>query len=211
MQIGEIIASLRREAGLTQEQLGNLVSVSAQAVSKWEKGGMPDADLLPAIADALHVTIDTLFGRENVKNADMEEAFFHWYMRIPAEKRQYALFKLLLLVQNSPVKTDRKDALGETDEMDLRKSLPIKNSNGFYFENGEKIPVWLRSQFTDDYGMRLSIPAEDCPLFLLLSEPEGGYRQNLLAPETYKRLFAALSQEGSMELLYFLYSRPVQC
>lgn len=211
MQIGENIARLRRETGLTQEQLGNLVSVSAQAVSKWEKGGLPDAELLPAIADALHVTVDTLFGRENAKGADMKDAFFHWYMRIPMEKRQYELFKLLLLVQNSPVKTNRNAATDETDEMDVRKSLPIQNSSGFYFENGEKIPVWLRSQFVDDYGMRMSVPAEDCPLFLVLSEPEGGYRQNLLDPETYKKLFTALSHEGSMELLYFLYSRPIQC
>ena len=60
MQIGANIARIRRELGLTQEQLGNLVSVSAQAVSKWEKGGMPDAELLPAIADALHVTRDPM-------------------------------------------------------------------------------------------------------------------------------------------------------
>ena len=75
MNIGSNIARLRREMGLTQEQLGNLVSVSAQAVSKWENGGMPDTELIPAIADALHVTIDTLFGREDVKSADMQELF----------------------------------------------------------------------------------------------------------------------------------------
>ncbi|MBQ4428303.1 MAG: helix-turn-helix transcriptional regulator [Clostridia bacterium] len=75
MNIGSNIARLRREMGLTQEQLGNLVSVSAQAVSKWENGGMPDTELISAIADALHVTIDTLFGREDVKSADMQELF----------------------------------------------------------------------------------------------------------------------------------------
>lgn len=205
MQIGENIARLRREAGLTQEQLGNLVSVSAQAVSKWEKGGMPDAELLPAIADALHASIDKLFGRESVKSAEMEERFFDWYIRNPEEKRQYMLFKLLLLVQNSPVKTEHE---AFPNEMDGLERLPLKNSNGFYSENGARIPVWLRSQFVDDHGMRLSVPAEDCPLFLLLSEPEKGYRSNLLEPEVYAQLFAALAHPGSMELLYFLYSEP---
>ena len=61
------IAELRKERGLTQEQLGQLVGVSAQAVSKWEKGGAPDVELLPALADRLGVTIDGLFGREEDK------------------------------------------------------------------------------------------------------------------------------------------------
>ena len=37
--LSERIAELRRERGLTQEQLGQPLGVSAQAVSKWEKGG----------------------------------------------------------------------------------------------------------------------------------------------------------------------------
>lgn len=207
MHIGETIARLRREAGLTQEQLGALVSVSAQAVSKWENGGMPDADLLPAIADALHVSIDTVFGRDNLKNADIEAIFYDWYTRIAEEKRQDALFRLLLLALSSPVKPNHE---GQTDEADALMNLPYKSSNGYYFENGERIPAWLRAQFLDEYGMRLSIPAEDCPLFLVLPEPEDGYRRNLLEPKAYESFFAALSHAGSMELLYFLYSEPSQ-
>lgn len=62
--LSERIAELRRERGLTQEQLGQPLGVSAQAVSKWEKGGAPDVELLPALADQLGVTVDALFGRE---------------------------------------------------------------------------------------------------------------------------------------------------
>ena len=61
--IGENIGAIRKERGLTQEQLARMVGVSAQAVSKWENGGTPDAELLPAIADRLEVTIDSLYGR----------------------------------------------------------------------------------------------------------------------------------------------------
>ena len=39
MEIGNKIKFLRRKAGLTQEQLGNRLNVSAQSVSKWETGG----------------------------------------------------------------------------------------------------------------------------------------------------------------------------
>lgn len=206
MNIGSNISRLRREMGLTQEQLGNLVSVSAQAVSKWENGGMPDTELIPAIADALRVTIDTLFGREDAKSADMQELFSNWYMRQPEEKRQYELFKLLIRAQNSPVQVE--NALRPDDLMELMR-LPLKSSKGSYISNGERITVFMRSQFTDDHGMRLLIPAEDCPLFLLLPEPEEGYLSNLLEPAQYRKLYSALAIEGSMELLYFLYSKKI--
>lgn len=63
--LSERIAALRKERGLTQEQLGRLVGVSSQAVGKWEKGGAPDVELLPILSRQLGVTIDALFGLED--------------------------------------------------------------------------------------------------------------------------------------------------
>ena len=62
--LGESIARFRRQAGITQEELGRGVGVTTQAVSRWECGGTPDVELLPAIADRLHVSVDALFGRD---------------------------------------------------------------------------------------------------------------------------------------------------
>ena len=62
--IGQNIAKFRREKQVKQEELAHYVGVSAQAVSKWENGGMPDTDLLPKIADFFYVSIDALFGRK---------------------------------------------------------------------------------------------------------------------------------------------------
>lgn len=62
-KIGGIIANLRRKKGTTQEALAHAVCVSPQAVSKWENGGVPDTELLPAIADYFDVPIDALFDR----------------------------------------------------------------------------------------------------------------------------------------------------
>ena len=111
------------------------------------------------------------------------------------------------MTQTSPVKTDDESS---PDEIDSFAPLPLKSANGFYNENGESVPVWLRSEMMDDFGMRLSVPAEDCPLFMIMSEPEGGYLSNLLEPKAYRKIFSALAKEGSMELLYFLYSQPVE-
>ena len=73
------ITRLRKERGLTQEQLGQLVGVSAQAVSKWEKGGAPDVELLPVLADRLGVSMDALFGRADPSTADITTQFHLLY------------------------------------------------------------------------------------------------------------------------------------
>ena len=60
--LGENIADRRRRAGLTQDELGSRLGVSAQAVSKWERNiSCPDIMLLPQLAQTLGVTLDDLF------------------------------------------------------------------------------------------------------------------------------------------------------
>lgn len=62
MDIGNKIKFLRRKAGLTQEQLGERLHLSAQSVSKWETGtAMPDITLLPLLSREFGVSIDDLF------------------------------------------------------------------------------------------------------------------------------------------------------
>ena len=61
LNIGSVIASARREKGLTQEALAGTVGVSSAAVSKWETGASyPDITLLPPLARALGLTVDKL-------------------------------------------------------------------------------------------------------------------------------------------------------
>lgn len=63
MEIGRNIAKFRKAKGLTQEELGKLIGVTNQAVSKWESGvSMPDISLLPAIVDVLGITFEILYG-----------------------------------------------------------------------------------------------------------------------------------------------------
>lgn len=63
MTFGQIIKKLRLEADMTQEKLAELLSVSAQAVSRWENdSAMPDIALLVPLANLFHVTTDYLLG-----------------------------------------------------------------------------------------------------------------------------------------------------
>lgn len=63
IKIGEKIKQLRQRDGRKQEDLANALGVSPQAISRWEvNGGYPDMEILPAIANYFHVSIDELFG-----------------------------------------------------------------------------------------------------------------------------------------------------
>lgn len=66
LKIGEKIKHFRLRDGRRQEDLAAVLGVSPQAVSRWESGvGYPDMELVPAIANYFHVSIDTLFGYQN--------------------------------------------------------------------------------------------------------------------------------------------------
>ena len=65
MSMGTRISRYRKEHGLTQESLARMLNVTNQAVSQWETDQcFPDTMLLPALVDALGISLDALFGRE---------------------------------------------------------------------------------------------------------------------------------------------------
>ena len=62
---GALIASRRREIGLTQDAFAAMLGITPQAISKWENGvGYPDVTLFPDIARSLDVSLEMLFGTQ---------------------------------------------------------------------------------------------------------------------------------------------------
>ncbi len=77
MSIGSQIALYRKSLHMTQEELGRLVGVSNQAVSKWESEiSMPDIMLLPRIASVLEITLDDLFAENTDKRLQTKSHAF---------------------------------------------------------------------------------------------------------------------------------------
>lgn len=59
--VGNQIAVLRRQKGLTQSELGERLGVTFQAVSKWERGEtLPDTPILLELAEILETTVDCI-------------------------------------------------------------------------------------------------------------------------------------------------------
>ncbi len=193
MTIGERISELRKKRGLTQEQLGDAVGVSAQAVSKWENGGTPDVTLLPILADKLGVTIDEIFGRSAHDSKPMSDTIKDYLSSIPGDKRLYELFSLSLAMF-SGLEPMENFIEGDKTVFQIRPSAYAKV--GF----GDDVS-WLRTLVADDSGIMLSIFAEDCPMTLILPEPECGYKHNLATEEEYTRLFAALGRKNAMKVV----------
>lgn len=76
MLLKDKLKNLRAEAGITQEEAAEMLCVSAQTVSKWERGlTAPDIELLPRIAILYRCSIDSIFGMESSWSADREKNF----------------------------------------------------------------------------------------------------------------------------------------
>ena len=90
--IGKQIAAMRKERGIKQEELANTMGVTAQAVSKWENGGVPDTELIPKIADFFGVSIDALFGRSLTDYGDLQTALVKKIINTPQQDRFRLVF-----------------------------------------------------------------------------------------------------------------------
>jgi len=77
---GESVRRLRREKGLTQEQLSARLNVSFQTISKWERGeSCPDITMLPVLAGFFGITTDELLGIDRAENERQIQALMDRY------------------------------------------------------------------------------------------------------------------------------------
>lgn len=67
VKIGKYIARKRKEKGLTQTRVAEVLLVTDRAVSRWENGkNLPDMDLIPQLCDLYDITIDEFFSGEDI-------------------------------------------------------------------------------------------------------------------------------------------------
>ena len=71
MTIGQNIKKLRKNADMTQEELAEILSISSQAVSRWETdSAMPDISLLPLLCSIFNISADELLGIDVTKQEE---------------------------------------------------------------------------------------------------------------------------------------------
>lgn len=95
MTLGKRIAALRKEKGLKQDALAEILGVSPQAVSKWENDQTcPDINLLPRLAGLLGVSVDELLSG---KKKELEQTA----KVLPPEERKDLKEMMLRIVVDS--------------------------------------------------------------------------------------------------------------
>jgi transcriptional regulator with XRE-family HTH domain len=71
INIGKFIAELRKEKGLTQEQLGKKIGVTNKTVSRWETGVyLPPADALLALGELFNVSVNEILSGKRLNDTE---------------------------------------------------------------------------------------------------------------------------------------------
>lgn len=187
MGLSQNIKRLRLERKLTQEQLAAALGVSAQAVSKWETSDTyPDGELLMPLAAELGVSLDVLFGNQEVYMADVSgkiRAVLH--------------------------KTERKERFQVVRDLGWQIEKGLFDCHMLCEEDydSEEIKKQQNSSYIlDDYGFTLISNGKE-PFFSVFSEPEEGFGQFLENREVLQKVFAALASSDTMNALVYLHQQ----
>ncbi|MBQ9150852.1 MAG: helix-turn-helix transcriptional regulator [Clostridia bacterium] len=187
--IGANIAKLRKTKGVTQDDLARVVGVSAQAVSKWENGGVPDAELFPVIADFFEVTIDALFGRD-VQVQNMEKALMEKLHNTSPDERIGVGFELCWVMERAF----------------FGKNIPDDGATVAQYHETVSPNEQHYSSIQTDNGYTHMGLGNRTDFFFLMPEQEG-ICDKLLEGVDYCALFRDLGQEDVFNAFILLYKR----
>ena len=192
MKIGDNIAYYRKQKGLTQEELGELLNISGQAVSKWENGGVPDIYLLPEIARIFNVSIDALFGckkkiseitKDEILNQLFKFSSYNKYYRKDEFDSFLFLFEAIWSIQSA--------YLGNEELHDYSEILER------YKQNPQ-----ISSQIITDEGTTYLSLVKGFPLFCAVEDsPE--ISKKLLNEDGFCEFFSLLAKDYGMKAVIF--------
>lgn len=188
-RIGSKIRELRMSHNLTQAELGKAVGVSMQAVSKWERGGTPDIDILISIAQYFGVTMDELLGLVPDGARHLADTLFTTMLQTSAQNKMdqasnycWSIFKGLSGLSSIQNYNYSCASASEIDNSRCR----VSNNDGISFFHASR----------------------DARLFAIAPEPEGGFNSILSSTEDYVELFRFLSEPDIFQLFLFICTRP---
>lgn len=102
MKLSDNIKKYRQKKNMTQDDLANILGVSAQAVSKWERSETyPDGSLLLPLADALDTSLDALFGNEKIYTDDLYDRLRGTYDGLNRNEEIGKTYELGIMLENA--------------------------------------------------------------------------------------------------------------
>ena len=195
-QLGSQIAYYRKKAGLTQSALAEKISVSTQAVSRWERGGAPDAAILPTLASALHVTIDQLYGIPSGQNTDIPQLLTEAFQGIPQDHLFEAAYHYAYAILKATLDSCEQPGEEFHRMLDTHENVDRR---------GAAMPPPYLVHVSSDLGIMSASFAKDLHYLLVMPEPEDGFASIMKSRAAYLQLFELLSRDHRLDMLLFLY------
>ncbi len=183
------LQTLRKNRGVTQEQLATHLGVSPQAVSKWENGSYPDGDLLPQIADYFEVSIDYLYGRAK-DNVSLEQQLMDAIKEI-----------------NIGPGYDHTEHLDRMLKYIWAMQLGLWPENKQYYDrtrsDGDHVIV---STAYDKSGFNFFRLNKNLEFYTIMKRPEKGFASYFKVTDELAEMFAFLGKKENLKVLFYLLS-----
>ena len=200
-KIGLQIAKLRKEQEITQTALAEYLSVSPQAVSRWENGiSVPDICLLPQIAAFFSITIDELFGV-----TDYEKILF--LVKKYSSDRNEVNYREAMRYLNMELKEDD----GNLKLLALKLHMLLQRSREYHTKALALCETLIPMACGEDEELyaaftlqRLQFLAEECKGKQILEECLNRYLSEKTALHLQFYFEALLLTENTEELLAFI-------
>lgn len=147
--IAEFIAYLRKRKNLTQQQLADMIPISRQAVSKWERGvTIPDPDTLLRLSDIFGVTInEMLTGKENITEVEKDKLTLNLYTEKTKKSKIIKIMIIILLIMlviflsyyfvNSYRSVEVYTIYAQNDNLYISNGMLFKTREKIYFSLGD--------------------------------------------------------------------------
>ena len=88
-KIGQFIAEMRKEHGLTQRELADKLMISDKTVSKWERGnGLPEVSLMMPLCDVLQISVNELLSGTRLLSSEYKKNAEENIMRLMNETQR---------------------------------------------------------------------------------------------------------------------------
>ncbi|MBQ7337353.1 MAG: helix-turn-helix transcriptional regulator [Clostridia bacterium] len=191
MSLSQNIKRLRTQRGLTQEQLAQLLGISAQAISKWETSETyPDGALLVPLARALHVSLDELFDNSVNSMRDVSVRI-RALLAEKTDREQYSMMRdLCWQIEKGLFNCRRETELWGQDGYHPEEFRTQKNSS---------------YRLTDDGFTHVSNAA--APFFLLVPDDGTGASEVIGDGELLHRAFAVLGDRDILRAALYLHRK----
>ena len=137
---GELIRAGRRNKGMNQEELGQLVHVGKNAVGAWESGrSRPDLNSIPVLCETLNLSLYEFFGVREQRKAEEPERFNSLFPKLSPVHQTIILKEMEALIDLQHESVRQKRKLIRL----FRSDLSVCAGPSFFIGEGQGDEVWI--------------------------------------------------------------------